>query len=95
MFAGFAVATLEAALGVIALSTGLAPYLFTCAAVTGGLGVLARGLLESPREGPGDDDEGGPPRGPDDPPPPPWWPDFEARFRAYAAERDRRRHEVH
>ena len=89
MFAGFAVATLEAALGVIALSTGLAPYLFACAAATALVGRGARHLLERPRDDPGDDAGGGPPRDPDEPPPPPWWPEFEIGFREYARDRDR------
>jgi hypothetical protein len=95
MLAGFAVAAVEAALGVLALPTGLAPYLFACAAATGLLAVVARRLLERPRDDPGDDSGGGPERGPDEPPPPPWWPDFEARFRDYARDRERPRQPVH
>ena len=95
MSAGFAVAVVEAALGLVALSTGLAPYLFACAAATAALSAATGRLLERPRDDPGEDDGGGPPRGPDDPPPPPWWPDFEARFREYAREQDRPRQPVH
>jgi hypothetical protein len=95
MFAGFAVAAVEAALGLVALSTELALYFFACAAATAAFGVVARRLLDRPREDPGDDGGGGPPRDPDDPPPPPWWPDFEAGFRAYVRERERPRQPVH
>ena len=95
MFAGFAVAAVEAALGLVALSTGLASYLFACAAATVALSVAARRLLDRPRDDPGDDPDGGSPHDPDDPPPPPWWPDFEARFREYARDRDRPRQPVH
>ena len=95
MLAGFAVAAAEAALGVLALPTGLAPYLFACAAATGLVGVFARRLLERPGDEPDGDDGGGPGRGPDEPPPPPWWPDFETRFREYARDGDRPRQPVH
>jgi hypothetical protein len=95
MLAGFAVATVEVALGVLALRTGLAPYLFVCAATTIGVALGAHHLLVRRRDDPGDDDSGGPRRGPDEPPPPPWWPDFERRFRAHVRERERPRHPVH
>ena len=91
LFAGFAVAALEAALGIVALATGLAPYLFACAAATIVVAVAAHRLLERVDDDPGDDPDGGQP---DDPPPPPWWPDFEARFREYARDCDRPRPQV-
>lgn len=94
-FAGFAVAALEAALGLVALATGLAPYLFACSAATIVVAVATGRLLERVDDDPGDDADGGSPDDPDDPPPPPWWPDFEARFREYARDRDRPRHPVH
>ena len=95
MLAGFTVAAVEAALGIAALSTGLAPYLFACAAATVALAVGTRRLLVPP---PDDGDEpgrgGSPPTG-DDPPQPPWWPDFEAAFRAHVRGRERPRQPVH
>ena len=60
MLAGFAVAAVEAALGVLALPTGLAPYLFACAAATGWRSRSPRGGCSArPRDDPGDDAGGG------------------------------------
>ncbi len=95
MLAGFAGAAVEAALGVLALPTGLAPYLFACAVATLAVAVAAHGLLVRRRDEPGDDDGGGPRRGPDEPPPPPWWPEFEREFRAHVRGRERPRLPVH
>ena len=95
MLAGLGVAALEAALGLVALSTGIALYLFACAGATTVLAVVARRLVAAPRDDEDDDSRGGPPRGPDDPPPPPWWPEFEARFREHARRHERERPVVH
>ena len=95
MLAGLVVAAVEAALGVVALRTGLAPYLFACALATAGVATAARRLiaLPPPDEG-GNGPDGGGPRRPDDDPPPPWWPEFETEFRAHVAVRERRRQPV-
>ena len=97
MLAGLAVAAVEAVLGVVGLSTGLAPYLFACAAATVVLAVAARVLMARPARpddpDEGDDGGGGPP-GPDDDPPP-WWPEFEDAFRAHVRMHERPRPPVH
>lgn len=86
------VAATEAALALVALPTGLTPYLLACAALTAALALAAYRLM-TPRDD-GDDgrgDDGGPGGPPRDDPPPPWWPEFEADFRRHAAERERGR----
>ena len=93
LLAGLAVAALEAALGVLALPTGLAPYLLACAAATVAVAIAGRRLIVArPRrdEDDSDDGPGGPADGPDDPPPPPWWPEFEDAFRAHVRKQRRR-----
>jgi hypothetical protein len=79
--AGLAVSVGEAALAVVAIPTGLGRYLAACAGATMLFTILARRLLVSPPDGPGDGGRGDGPV--DDPPPPPWWPEFEAGFRAH------------
>jgi len=91
LLAGLAVGAVEALLGVLALPTGLAPYLFACAAASVGLALGVHRLL-APHGADGDEPGGGgggPPPG--EPPPPPWWPEFEAAFRAHVRERGRPR----
>lgn len=84
------VAVAEAALGLVALPTGLTPYLLACAGATAALAVGAHRLM-TPRGDDRPDEGGGGPGGgpPPDEPPPPWWPEFEAEFRLLAAERER------
>ena len=91
LLAGLAVAAVEAVLGVVALPTGLAPFLFACAAATVAVAVGGRRLIARPRDDEDDDgQDGGPGGGPDDPPPPPWWPEFEDAFRAHVHAQRRR-----
>ena len=92
LLAGLVVGAVEALLGVLALPTGLAPYLFACAAASVALALGVHRLLAPRGPGPGDDPGpgGGEPPG-DDPPQPPWWPEFEAAFRAHVRERGRPR----
>ena len=94
LLAGLTVALAEAALGVLALPTGLAPFLFACAAATVVVAVATRRMLDAgPRDEPGGD--GGTPRTPDDDPPPPWWPQFEAGFAAHVRRRERAHPQPH
>jgi hypothetical protein len=87
LLAGLAVAGAEALLGVVALPTGLGPYLLCCAAMTAAVAVgVSRLLAAPPRRGP---DGGGPGGDDEDPPPPPWWPEFDAAFRAHVREQQR------
>ena len=85
-----AVAAAEAALAIVALPTGLTPYLLACAVVTAALALAAYRLM-TPRRDEGRGDDGGPggPGGPPEDGPPPWWPEFEAEFRRHTAERER------
>ena len=91
LLAGLAVAAVEAALGVLALPTGLTPWLAGCALATIGVAVLGRRAILRPRDddgGGGGSGGGGPgPDPPDDPPP--WWPEFEEAFREHVAARER------
>ena len=93
LLTGLVVGAVEALLGVLALPTGLAPYLFACAGASIALALGVHRLLGPAQAEPGDEPPGGGggPPPPDDPPPPPWWPEFEAAFRAYARERGRPR----
>ena len=84
-----AVAVAEAALALLALSTGLTPYLLACAAATSALAIGGHHLMTPRDEDDGDEGGEGPDGGPPpDDPPPPWWPEFEAAFRRHAAERE-------
>jgi hypothetical protein len=82
--AGLAVAAAEAVLALVAMPTGLGPYLLATAAATAVLTAAMRRLLVPPPSDPGD---GGPGVVPGEPSPPPWWPGFEAAFRSYADDR--------
>ena len=91
---GLCVAALESALGILALPTGLSPYLFACAATTATLALVVRRLLVPRPDDPGDGG-GGIRRPPDEPPPPPWGPEFEDGFRAHVRARERAGERVH
>ena len=87
------VALCEAVLAVVALPTGLGPYLLTCAALTAAAAVGGHRLMVPRGDEPGGGRArpGGGGRPPDDDRPPPWWPDFEASFGRHVAERERDR----
>ena len=88
--AGLVVAALEGALAVLALPTGLSPYLFACAVTSAVVALVAHKLLVRRPDDPGEG-RGGSGTPSDDPPPPPWWPQFEADFRAHVRARERAR----
>lgn len=85
------VAMAEALLALLALPTGLTPYLLACAVATTALAIGGHRLMAPRGEDDGDDGDGPGGGTPLDDPPPPWWPEFEAAFRRHAAERERDR----